>query len=74
MSKLKGVVSAVGQLKKEKANLRKQLDRVESALAVLGKLNGAGGPTRTLSVAARRRIAAAQRARWAKVSAAKKAS
>jgi hypothetical protein len=74
MSNLKGVVSAVGQLKKEKANLRRQLDRVESALAVLGKLNGTGGPRRILSASARRRIAAAQRARWAKVRAAKKAS
>jgi hypothetical protein len=71
MAKLKGVVSAVGQLKKEKVSLQKQLERVESALAVLGKLNGTGsygGPRRTLSVAARRRIAAAQRARWAKKS------
>jgi hypothetical protein len=73
MANLKGVVSVVGQLKKQKASLQQQLGRVESALAVLGKLNGAGGGARRpLSVAARRRIAAAQRARWAKVRAAKK--
>jgi hypothetical protein len=74
MSNLKGVVSVVADLKNERENLRKQLARLDEALAVLGRLNGGSsqsGPRRTMSLAARRRIAAAQRARWAKVRAKK---
>jgi hypothetical protein len=74
MSNLKGVVSVVSDLKNERENLRKQLARLDEALTVLGRLNGGSshaGPRRTMSLAARRRIAAAQRARWAKVRAKK---
>ena len=74
MSNLKGVVSVVADLRSERANLKRQLDRLDEALSLLGRLNGAsstGRPKRTMSVAARRRIAAAQRARWAKVRASK---
>jgi hypothetical protein len=74
MSNLKGVVSIVAQLKDEKAGLRRQMNRIDAALAVLGKLNGTGSygkPRRTMSVAARKKIAAAQRARWARVRAKK---
>jgi hypothetical protein len=56
--------------------LKQERTRLDQAIEVIGKLvgrNEAGGkargsqPKRTLSVAARRKIAAAQRARWAKV-------
>jgi hypothetical protein len=56
--------------------LKQERTRLDRAIEVIGKLVGrngtdvkAGGsrPKRTLSVAARRKIAAAQRARWAKV-------
>ena len=61
-----GVV--VAQLKAERAKLDK-------AIAVLsgidGRSNGGGGRKRKLSAAARERIAAAQRARWAKFKAKK---
>ena len=69
----KGVVSVVAGLRTERDHLKRQLDKLDQALAVLGGLNGAsgGGTRRTMSLAARRRIAAAQRARWAKVRAAK---
>ncbi len=69
MPNLKGLVSVVAQLKEERTNLVNSLRQVDAALSVLGKLNGgktAVKPTRTISASGRRRIAAAQRARWAK--------
>jgi hypothetical protein len=57
-------------------DLEQERSRLDQAIKVLGTLVGrnnqrtaqtrANRPRRTLSVAARRRIAAAQRARWAK--------
>jgi len=55
--------------------LEQERDRIDSAIQALkgvSSRNGASRPRRTLSAAARRRIAAAQRARWAKVKAGKK--
>ena len=65
MTNLSGVVQ---QLKKERDRAAMEVRRLDSALAALngntyGKRTGGG----TLSAAARARIAAAQRARWAKV-------
>ena len=65
MTNLSGVVQ---QLKKERDRAAKEVQRLDTALAALngnsyGKRTGGG----TLSAAARARIAAAQRARWAKV-------
>jgi len=77
MSNLKGLVSVVSQLRVERISLVNQLRHVDAALSVLGKLDS-GSYTkprrRRLSVAARNKIAAAQRARWAKVRQAKKAA
>jgi len=56
------------QLKAERAKLDKAIE-VLSGLA--GKSSGGGGTKRRLSAAARARIAAAQRARWAKFKAKK---
>lgn len=54
--------AVLAQLKAE----RSRLDRAIEALSgVVGK-SGGGGRTRSLSAAGRARIAAAQRARWAK--------
>ena len=56
--------------------LQQERTKLDQAIEVIGKLVGRNGtgrrargsrPKRTLSVAARRKIAAAQRARWAKV-------
>jgi hypothetical protein len=64
----------VASLRAEHARLERDLDRVGKALAALGH---AGGnrlnkrPKRVLSKEARRRIAEAQRQRWAKVRKAK---
>jgi hypothetical protein len=70
--------SVVGQLQNERMRLENELHRVTAALTAFGKVYLEGSKPkkrrkkRTLSVAARKRIAAAQRARWAKVKAAKK--
>jgi hypothetical protein len=68
--------SVVSQLQQERARLENELHRVSAALTAFGKvyLQGSKGTRkkRTLSAAGRKRIAAAQRARWAKVRAKKK--
>lgn len=69
MANLKGLESIVSQLRQQRADLVNQLRHVDAALSVLGKLNGGRfytKPRRRLSASARRKIAAAQRARWAK--------
>jgi len=62
--KLDGVVRL---LKKEQDRLNKELRGIGAALAAFGKTYGKVHGTRRLSASARERIAAAQRARWAKV-------
>ena len=61
-------------LKNERSKLQKQLDALDSAIKILGGKNsvGRGKKKRRLSASARARIARAQKARWAKVRAAKK--
>src|SRR4029077_16877569 len=69
MAKLKGLVSILSGLRVEKTHLVTQLRHLDAALALLGKLNGGssyGRPKRTLSVAARKKISLAQKARWGK--------
>jgi len=74
------IQSVVKQLEQERARLEDQLHRVTVALTTFGKVYMYGkkrGPVvtrkkRTISAAGRKRIAAAQRARWAKVRAGKK--
>jgi hypothetical protein len=71
--------NAVSALLAEQKSLQGNLSRVEAAIRALREMGGnsRGGvlrPKRVLSVAARRRIAAAQRARWAKYKAQKKAA
>jgi hypothetical protein len=65
MANLAGVVQL---LKKEQNRLTKELRGISAALAAFGKTYGRGTGSRgRLSAAARARIGAAQRARWAKV-------
>ena len=62
--------AVLAQLKAE----RSKLDRAIAALSdVVGGKAGGGGAKRILSAAARKRIADAQRARWAKFKAKKAA-
>jgi len=69
---------ALNQLQSERERVLGELKRLEQAIGALkglGKGNGAHSGFRTrprLSVAARKRIADAQRARWAKVRAQQK--
>ena len=61
--------TVVMQLKKEREQAAKHVAKIDAAIAALGNLesNSSGRKRRTLSVAARKKIAAAQRKRWAKV-------
>lgn len=72
---------AVKELESERSRLERELERVNAALSALASLNSHGRgrgrrrvagrrtvrPQRHMSAAARRRIAAAQKARWAKL-------
>ena len=73
--------SVVSQLQRERTRLEDELHRVTAALTAFGnvymhgrkpKAAVATHKKRTLSAAGRKRIAAAQRARWAKIRAGKK--
>ncbi len=78
MANVRGLEAVVSQLRVERTSLLDQLRHVDAALSVLGKLDNGRSYTkprrRRLSVAARRKIAAAQRARWARVRQLKKAA
>ncbi len=83
MSKLAKVVQ---QLQKERDQAQGRVEQLDEALKALGKISTPLGTTKRqrrartsgkrqlMSAAARRRIAAAQRARWAKWRAARKRS
>ena len=68
--------SVVSELQKERTRLEDELHRVTAALTAFGKVYLRTGKSsrnkRTISAAGRKRIAAAQRARWARVRTAKK--
>jgi hypothetical protein len=76
------LTKAVRQLKMERDQTQRKLEQLNAALKVLGSLGGvsrrlgvvqtAGKKRRPMSAAARKRIAAAQRARWAKWKAARR--
>ena len=62
---------AVEQLRSERDALQQEIDQLDKAISTLKGLSGLGrterrGGKRHLSAAARKRIADAQRARWAK--------
>ena len=59
----------VNQLRNERTQVQGQLERLDQAILLLGNLsNGSRSVrgTRNMSASARKRIAAAQKARWAK--------
>jgi hypothetical protein len=68
----------VKSLVAEQRSLQSKLNQVDAAITALRGMSQNGRnavrPKRVLSVAARRRIAAAQRARWAKYKQQKKAA
>jgi hypothetical protein len=72
------IQSVADQLQKERARLANELHAVTAALKAFGKAYATGSKPspirkkRAMSAAGRKRIAAAQRARWAKIRAGKK--
>ncbi len=68
------LAAVLKDLREERGRAENHLRGLDKAITVLGTLVGrnhrelgkSAAPKRTMSVAARRRIAAAQRARWAK--------
>ena len=79
---MSNLARVVLQLRKERDQAQKKVEQLDGALNALGSLNGSRGRVsravtvgkkrRTMSAAARKRIAAAQRARWAKWKAARR--
>lgn len=74
MPSLTGVLS---QLQAERQKMLKEMSKLDHAITVIRGLNNTTGgasirPPSRMSLAARRRIAAAQRVRWAKWKAAQK--
>ena len=76
------LAKVVAQLRQQRDQAQKQVEQLNEALAALSSLDGSGARSRisrrsgikrrTMSAEARKRIAAAQRARWAKWKAAHK--
>jgi hypothetical protein len=72
------LAGTVKMLQGQRRQVQKELAKLDKAIAVLRVLNGTNsmprqhGQGRTLSAAARRKIAKAQKARWAKVRQAQK--
>ena len=70
--------NALQELRAERKQAQLQVEKLDQAISVIESLNGLGTlrqanqPSRIISKASRRKIAAAQRARWAKVKAQQK--
>jgi len=64
--------NALQQLREERKQMQSQVKKLEQAILVIESLNGAGTfgkanqPTRIISKASRRKMAQAQKARWAR--------
>jgi phage major head subunit gpT-like protein len=64
--------SALQQLRAERKQAQVQVEKLDQAISVIESLNGSGTvqqanqPTRIISQASRRKMALAQRARWAR--------
>jgi hypothetical protein len=79
---MSNLAKVVAQLRQHRDVAQIQVEQLNQALAALGTIDGlrsrgtssqkVGRKGRTMSAAARKRIAAAQRARWAKWKAAQK--
>ena len=67
MANLSAVVQQLKQERAQAQHVVKRLDVALKALKHLGTGNSISRPRRRMSAAGRRKIAAAQRARWAKV-------
>src|SRR6266404_7040741 len=61
------LTSVLNQLQQERNRLSAQLERLNKAVSALNGISNSRTSRRTISASGRARIAAAQRARWAKV-------
>lgn len=65
--------NALQELRSERKQAQLQLEKLDQAILVIESLNGSGTaqqpsqPTQVISVASRRKMGQAQRARWAKI-------
>jgi hypothetical protein len=70
---MSNLTNALQQLRAERREAQSQVEKLDQAISVIESLNGAGPsgekerPTRIISAASRRKMALAQKARWAKV-------
>jgi len=65
---MNAINSLSAQQLRRAASIKEQIDTLENELGnILGGTSGTGSGKRTMSASARARIAAAQKARWAKV-------
>ncbi len=79
---MSNLTSVIMELRQERNAAQKRVEQLDQALAALGRLDGSRSPVRgsrkletkrrTMSPGARKRIAAGQRARWAKWKAARR--
>jgi hypothetical protein len=79
---MSNLVNVVGQLRKQREEAQKTVEQLDQALAALDGVDGSrsrrkssqkvGEKSRTISAAARKRMAEAQHARWAKWKAARR--
>jgi hypothetical protein len=79
---MSNLTKVIMQMRQESDAARKRVEQLDQALAALGSLDGLRNPgggsrklgtkRRIMSAQARKRIAAAQRARWAKWKAARR--
>jgi phage major head subunit gpT-like protein len=66
------LTNALQQLRAERSRAQLELEKLDQAISVIESLNGTGAsrkstrPTRVVSAASRRKMALAQRARWAR--------
>jgi len=73
------IADVLKTLQGERVHIQKNLTKLDKAIAALREVSGTNsaptqnGKRRTLSAAARRKIAKAQKARWAKLRAERKA-
>jgi hypothetical protein len=70
---MSNLTNALQQLRAERREAQSQVEKLDKAISAIESLNGSGPsqkvpqPTRIVSAASRRKMARAQRARWAKV-------
>jgi phage major head subunit gpT-like protein len=66
------LTNALQQLRAERSRAQSEVEKLDQAISVIESLNGSGAsrkanrPTRIVSAASRRKMALAQKARWAK--------